>query len=120
MRDLNTLNHHRLKTPEVLSWFGSYGDGTCGAFEIQVPRTGSVLKVIASSSDGWDHISVSLPNRCPNWPEMEFVKRKFFKPDEVAYQLHVAESEHISLHPNCLHIWRPQKKRIPLPPRKFI
>jgi hypothetical protein len=47
---------------------------------------------------------------------MEWIKRMFFKPDEVCMQLHVAESEHISYHAHCLHIWRPLEAEIPLPP----
>jgi hypothetical protein len=39
---------------------------------------------------------------------MEFVKRIFFADDETAMQLHVPLAEHISHHPYCLHIWRPQ------------
>lgn len=74
MRDLNELNGRRVET----SW-GARGDGTCGAFRIPSVRTGTVLKVIASSGEGWDHVSVSLPNRCPNWIEMDFIKRTFFK-----------------------------------------
>lgn len=120
MRNLAGLNHHRVKTPEVLNYFGSYGDHTCGVFEIPIPRTGAVLKVVASSGDDWDHLSVSLPNRCPNWIEMEFAKRKFFNPEEVCMQLHVAEADHLSIHPHVLHIWRPQKKKIPLPPKEFV
>jgi hypothetical protein len=40
----------------------------------------------------------------------------FFKADEVAMELHVADAKHISHHPFCLHLWRPQKAEIPLPP----
>jgi hypothetical protein len=51
---------------------------------------------------------------------MEQVKRIFFLPNEIAMQLHVAESNHISIHPNCLHIWRPHGVEIPLPPKGFV
>jgi hypothetical protein len=29
------------------------------------------LRVIASDGEGWDHVSVSLPDRCPTWEEMK-------------------------------------------------
>jgi hypothetical protein len=67
------------------------------------------LRIIASWTGGWDHVSVSLPNRCPTWEEMEKVKRAFFKETEYAMQLHVPPSEHRNYHPYCLHIWRPHK-----------
>jgi len=78
------------------------------------------LKVIASWGMGWDHVSVSLSHRTPTWAEMERVKRIFFKPDEVAMQLHVAESDHINLHPYALHLWRSQNESIPLPPKELV
>jgi hypothetical protein len=78
------------------------------------------LLVIASWGGGWDHVSVSRKDRCPTWEEMERVKRAFFRPDEVAMQLHVTPDNHISVHPFCLHIWRPQEVAIPLPPKWMV
>jgi len=88
-----------------------------GSFLIPSPVDAAPMCVIASFGLGWDHVSVSRRNRCPNWPEMEHVKRLFFRPGEVAMQLHVPAEQHINLHPNTLHIWRPNDGReIPLPP----
>lgn len=117
MRDLRVLArfaivHPTLGAPE--------DDGTGGAFMVPHPGTGVVLGVIASSGMGWDHVSVSLPKRCPNWTEMEFIKRLFFREEETAMQLHVPPAEHISVHPFCLHIWRPQDREIPLPPAFMV
>ena len=92
------------------------GDETCGAFKLPSPIDGQPMNVIASSEHGWDHVSVSRSNRCPNWPEMEFIKRKFFKDEETAMQLHVAVAAHINLHQHCLHLWRPQHSEIARPP----
>ena len=89
-----------------------------GVFLIETPD-GNIL-IQASNGLGWDHVSVSLVDRCPTWQEMEMVKRLFFYPEEVCMQLHVAESEHISVMPYCLHIWRPQKEGIPLPPSMMV
>jgi len=109
MRPLDELKTYALDMGE---------DG--GAFKIPHPATGVFLQVIASNGGGWDHVSVSLPNRCPNWREMEFVKRLFFKPDETSMQLHVPPSDHINCHPNCLHLWRPQEGSIPRPPEWMV
>jgi hypothetical protein len=51
---------------------------------------------------------------------MEHVKRLFFADDECAMQLHVPPVAHISIHPFCLHIWRPQGTVIPLPPSYMV
>lgn len=91
-----------------------------GQFALKSPTDRRVLTVIASNGDGWDHVSVSRIDRIPNWEEMEFAKRLFFKDDEVAMQLHVGVEDHISIHPHCLHLWRPQNQRIPLPERIMV
>lgn len=73
------------------------------------------LAFIVSTTEQWDHVSVSLKNRCPNWYEMEHVAQLCFRSDEYAMQLHVPRSNHINAHPNCLHWWRPQADLIPVP-----
>jgi hypothetical protein len=121
MRNLGDLDAYRLRSADVLRHYGSFGDETCGMFDLPYPRTSVTLRCIASSDDGWDHVSVSLKNRTPNWAEMEFVKRAFFAPDETAMQLHVPAADHINCHPNCLHLWRPNDGReIPRPPAEFV
>jgi hypothetical protein len=101
--------------------FGGMGDTTCGAFLMRGP-CGKELAILASSGDGWDHVSVSLEKRAPRWIEMDWVKHLFFNDDEVVMQLHVAKKDHINIHPNCLHLWRPHKSAgvIPLPPKEFV
>ena len=120
MRNLNLLDAYRLRTPEVLDLWGWYGDETCGAFLLPSNIDKQPLKVIASSGEGWDHVSVSRRNRTPTWAEMEQIKRLFFKDDETAMQLHVPPSEHLSLHPHCLHLWRPLDCAIPRPPAIMV
>jgi hypothetical protein len=78
------------------------------------------IAVIACSGDGWDHVSVSMPNQIPPWSVMSMVYTYFFKPDEVAYQLHVPAVDHININPNVLHIWRPHRGRILLPPKFMV
>jgi hypothetical protein len=90
----------------------------CGAFVFDC--AGIFLRIIADAGDEWDHVSVSLSNRCPTWAEMEYVKRVFFKDDETAMQLHVPPVQHINNHPYVLHLWRPVKVAIPMPPREAV
>jgi len=108
-----TINRHRLNVERTMGW---NGDDTCGCFRFPSPIDGQPLLIQVSAENGWDHVSVSRAKRCPNWPEMDFVKQQFFKDDEVVMQLHVARTDHINVHPFCLHLWRPQNAAIPLPP----
>lgn len=100
----------------------------CGAFVIPVVQPSGLkakLRVIASRAEGveemddWDHVSVSLHNRCPKWEEMCLIKELFFEPDEVAMQLHPVK-DYVNNHPYCLHLWRPFKEAIPLPPSILV
>ena len=125
MRNLHgpDIERYRDKSREVERMWGFTGDETCGRF--YVPQSNAltahaVFCVIASNAAGWDHVSVSLPHRCPTWDEMEHIKRTFFEDDEIAMQLHVPPSDHISRHPHCLHLWRPHDVEIPLPPKVFV
>jgi hypothetical protein len=116
MRNLNDLNKYRDRSYDVMRAYGSIGDATCGRFFLLSPIDRALMCIIAASGEGWDHVSISRKNRVPNWVEMDFVKRRFFLPEEVAFQLHVAEKDHINEHPHCLHLWRPLDREIPLPP----
>jgi hypothetical protein len=122
MRDLTDLNSFRVKDADILRQFGSHGDETCGAFLIPYPKTGVTLKCLASSDpgSGWDHVSVSLMHRCPNWLEMSHIHRVFFKEDETAWQYHVRREDHINVHPYVLHIWRKHRFEFPMPPKEFV
>lgn len=120
MRNLNELNRYR-HTAAELQFSGRRGDALAGIFVVPSPIDKQDLRVIAAAGAGWEHVSVSRSSRCPNWPEMEHVKRLFFSDDEVCMQLHVAVTEHISHHPYCLHIWRPiDGREIPLPPAWMV
>jgi len=97
------------------------GDEYNGAFLYDSPvRNGELLRALARSSNGWDHVSVSLLDRCPSWEEMEWIKHLFFLPNEIAFQLHVPIKEHINSHPYTLHLWRPHHIPIPLPPSTMV
>jgi len=117
VQDLTRLNHLRDRQFER-SMYGCEGDGGNGVFRVRFVKPGVnvMLAVIASDGDDWDHVSVSHKARCPKWDEMEYVKRLFFRDDEIAMQLHVPPLDHINYCNNCLHLWRPQNHEIPRPP----
>jgi hypothetical protein len=92
--------------------------GNKGAFTI--PFESFVLHVIASEGMGWEHVSVSLSHRTPNWREMCFIKDLFWDAEDVVIQYHPAKSEYVNLHDNCLHLWRPVGVEIPTPPKELF
>lgn len=114
------VGQFRVIDDKVVQRFGWAGDGTCGFFSVPSPIDHATMMVVASSGFGWDHVSVSRRKRCPNWTEMKYIKCLFFYPSDVVMQLHVAESDHIDVHHNCLHLWRPRNATIPLPPAEMV
>lgn len=98
-------------------------DGNNGLFF--VPLLGGVpLRVIATDHCGWEHVSVSLPNRCPTWKEMCKVKDLFWDAEDCVMQLHPPQADYVSNHPYCLHLWRPVDGagdgQIPRPPTWMV
>lgn len=120
MIDLHKLNRFRCVDPQMVDHYGGFGGSTEGAFQLPSPVDGQMLVVVASTGLGWDHVSVSRRNRAPNQRELAFIYQTFFEPGESAMQLFVPDAEHVNIHPNCLHLWRPQGEGIPKPPRIFV
>jgi hypothetical protein len=122
MRNLHDLDAYRVRDPKALAAIsgGWAGDDKGGAFTVPSPIDKAVMAVIASADAGWDHVSVSRKNRCPNWTEMESIAKLFFKDDETAVQYHVPAADHINLHPYVLHWWRPHDQLLPMPPAIFV
>lgn len=88
-----------------------------------IPIQSFKLNVIAASASAfpydWDHVSVSLPGRCPNWNEMCIIKDLFFSPDETVVQFHPKKSEYVDIHPYCLHLWQHSSGHN-LPPNQML
>lgn len=95
--------------------------GSYGAFFIHGP-CGEELKIVSSGGDetGWEHVSISTRRRTPNWREMCFVKDLFWDDTETVLQLHPPKADYINNHPHCLHLWKPLKAEIPLPPSILV
>ncbi len=128
MKDLALPPFHEWRRYDagVFERYGDAGGSTEGAFFIPKGtkfdgyQSHCDLAVIASAGDGWDHLSISGKNRTPNWGEMMLIHRLFFRPDEVSLQYCMPKSEHISIHPYVLHLWRPWNTLIPQPPVIFV
>jgi hypothetical protein len=93
-------------------------DGGCG--EIYFPAQRKPLTVVWSFFGGWEHVSVSYPNRCPSWDEMCKVKAMFWNDEETVVQYHPKKSKYKNLHPYCLHLWRKCGEDFELPPREYV
>ena len=100
----------------VIPFFQPGEDGLA----IMIQKDGLFYKIIASWGGRWDHVSVSLEDRCPTWDEMCWVKDLFWNAQETAIQYHPAKSDYINVHDYCLHLWKPQKRSIPQPPKRFV
>jgi hypothetical protein len=95
----------------------SAGHGNNGVFLFPAKGKRVALQTIASDGEMWEHVSVVVPlARPPSWEEMCFIKDQFWSPEDTVMQLHVPQSELISNHNTCLHLWRPVGYGIPRPP----
>jgi hypothetical protein len=93
-----------------------YGDSHNGCLRLDDGPT-----VIFSRNADWEHVSVSLPDRCPTWAEMQFWKEMFWSDSETVMQLHPSKDRYVNNHPFCLHLWRPRRgMKIPVPPMEFV
>jgi hypothetical protein len=106
--------------------FGPYASTTgdlYGCFRLVGPN-GRKLIIMSSGTgpeaDGWEHVSVSIEGRTPNWLEMCLVKDMFWADDECVVQYHPAKSEYVNYHPHCLHLWKPIGVDLPTPPRGMV
>ena len=112
------LNPHRIKNGD----YGSNDTDTYGAF--YVPYDSYELKVLATDGQGlkpeWEHVSVSMPNRCPNWKEMCFIKDLFWGKEETVLQIHPPASKYVNQHPHCLHMWKKKDGEFELPPLIYV
>lgn len=111
------IERHRVLTGP----YKSPSNATFGSFRVPLKYShgGRVeLTILAydGEQDGWEHVSISTQKRCPTWEEMCRVKSWFWDDEDCVMQLHPPKSEWISMHPYCLHLWRPIEKDIPRPP----
>jgi hypothetical protein len=100
-------------------------DGLMGAFKVRGP-CGADLVILSSGPDAkmtignWEHVSVSLAHRTPNWTEMSWIKDLFWDDDEAVLQFHPPKREYVNLHPYCLHLWRPLDGDVRVPPSSLM
>ena len=112
---MKTPNEYRI-TNEFLP--STDKDGNNGMFRIPLRGCARPIKellIIASDGMGWEHVSVSLPDRTPTWEEMCYVKSLFWDDEDCVIQYHPPKSEYVNNHDHCLHLWKCKHSKIPMP-----
>ena len=109
----------QIKDNKYLSIKQAAWDG--GAGIIRLPRgnkTGfTKATIIYSWGMDWEHVSVCpLNGTMPTWDDMCFIKDMFWDEEDCVIQYHPPKSEYVNNMPNCLHLWKPIKETIPMPP----
>jgi hypothetical protein len=108
---------------------GNYGSPPGASFGLFfIRRRGVQLKIMSSGggedmpeeAQGWEHVSISTPSRCPTWEEMAWIKDQFFGEEETVLQFHPPRSRYVNHSEFCLHLWRKQGVAVELPPPILI
>ncbi len=117
-------------TPNLFIEAETEGDGMGGHYYDRISEKN--LNFIFSYQLGWEHLSVSMPSRTPNWEQMCRMKDIFWNEDETCVEYHPAKSQYINNHKHCLHIWRPvnneqflnepesKEEMLPVPPHLLV
>lgn len=101
------------------------GSGMNGLFLIPGVH-GRRLACRSSHGEGWEHVSVSLPDhrgKIPTWTEMHHAKRQFWDDEETVVQIHPPEQDYVHERipgVEVLHLWRKIDGEHPLPPQDFV
>lgn len=116
--NLEKLERFRLKSGPMASPEGA----KYGFFFVRLNNSLTNIKVMCSpmGEGEWEHVSVSLQNRCPTWDEMCQIKALFWDPEDTVIQLHPPQSEWINNSNFCLHLWRNRLHEQRLPPSIFV
>ena len=100
--------HTLIQHPEGWIFLRTYGEGGAGAvFEEPRLNLAVIVTVDECKDDGesWLHCSVSRENRIPSYEDLHLVKRLFIGDHRDAVQYFPVRSDHVNLHPYCLHLW---------------
>ncbi len=107
-----------IKKNKNLTIWNETPDGFNGVINI----FGNCCTVVCSWGGGWDHVSIAPVKRTlmPTWNMMCELKEIFFRDDEYAVQYHPPKSKNVSMVNNCLHIWKPTKAELTVPPSIMV
>jgi len=113
----STHRAEKYRSPHPLGLSHQKGD-LFGWFEFRSSPNGPIIRVQAVEAYaeyGFEHVSVSLANRCPTWDEMCKVKDLFWDEEDTVVQFHPPKSEYVNQMKYCLHLWRYTLGEFPRP-----
>ncbi len=127
INEINKINPILENNRMTVGPFGTKKGDQFGLFFIPVPKSPpNKIKCVCAPMtlkngevNEWQHVSVSLPRRCPTWGEMERVKQLFWGEDVNVVQYHPKKSEYVNNHPFTLHLWK-HKDGHELPPSILV
>jgi hypothetical protein len=64
-----------------------------------------VSVLVEQDGEQWLHVSISRPDRMPTYTDLVMAKRDLVGRFRKAIQVFAPESEHVSVHNYCLHLW---------------
>jgi len=72
-----------------------------------IHRRLTMIVTAKTETDGrlWVHLSVAGRDRLPTWDELVAVRDWILGPEALAIQLVPPVTEHVNIHPFCLHLW---------------
>ena len=106
---------HRIILPRDHPFWSDQEFGNNGWFSVPIHRKKS-MHCIASDGGGWDHVSVTLKDRLPNYYEMKKIRRLFWGDDDIVVEFHMGKTNHVNINDKVLHLWCKQGDPIPTPP----
>lgn len=112
------LNKYKVRVGNDLSSLNI--DAYPGFYNLPGPCGKDLFVICGEAYKRWEHVSVSVKNRTPNWMEMDHVKKIFWDDEETVIQFHPRESAKINYHPFCLHLWKIEGMEFSLPPPETI
>jgi len=122
MRKILDPKVKKLTVDDALLDFTVEGSEMAGYFTVIGPR-GAILRIVSSIGNDeypWEHVSVSLGHRVPNWTEMCFIKDLFWEDEECVVQYHPPKSQYVQNHPFVLHLWKHTNIPFPAPPSILV
>jgi len=119
---MKALKHIQKKLRKARGTVIQAGDD---GFAVSFPCFNVTLECIVSWGDGWEHASIKVRTAeqktlTPNWEQMCFAKRMFFKDSECVVQFHPAKQDYVNNHPDVLHLWRCIETPFIMPPKIMV
>ena len=61
--------------------------------------------LIELDNKAWLHVSVSREHKIPSYQDLLFAKNTLIGAEKKAIQVFPPATEHVNIHPYCLHLW---------------